>query len=160
MLSDGHDGHAHDLAHTTPQVLVARGHDVAFVLSDALHDAVVGVGALVHAGQAFEARVFGDAQCDAVRLSELLELGHHAVGDVGHAFGVQTVHHRLHDVEFVFDREVDEVRVDDDVVGRTQLRVVVEEQSARCFWSFCFIQFQLDSSIEYIYGFLMNTRLK
>ena len=130
-LLDAHDGHADYFAHSFAQVLVARGNYVALVLGDSLHDAVVGIGALVHAGQALEARIFGYAQRDPVRLAELLELGHHAVAYVGYALGIHAVHHGLDDVQLVLDGEVDEVRVDEDVIRRAELGVVREEESAR-----------------------------
>jgi hypothetical protein len=60
-----------------------------------LADAVVGVGALVRAGEVVEARVLGDLEGHAVLLPELFQLGHHAVGDAGRALGEQTLHHAL-----------------------------------------------------------------
>lgn len=49
------------LAYPPPQVAVARRHDVAPVLLDALADAVVRVRALVRAGDALEARILRPA---------------------------------------------------------------------------------------------------
>ncbi len=47
--------------------------------------------------------------------------------------GVQTVHHALHDVDLVFDGEVDKVGIDEHVEGRPELRVVLEEERrGRC----------------------------
>lgn len=60
MACDVHDGDAGNLAYPSPQVFIAGGSDVAAVLLDPLTDAVVGVRALVGAGEAFDARVFGD----------------------------------------------------------------------------------------------------
>lgn len=54
---DEHDRHARNLADAAPQVAVARGHDVAAVLLHALADAIIGVSALVCAGQPFDAGV-------------------------------------------------------------------------------------------------------
>merc|ERR1712154_600195 len=105
-LRDVHDGHAGNLANAPLKVLVAGGYDVALVLGDALHETVVGVRASVQTRQSLKARVLGDAQCDAVLGAQLLELGHHAVGQVRHALRVQAVHHRLDNVELVFDAEV------------------------------------------------------
>jgi len=53
-----HAGDARDLPHPFPQVFVAGGHYVAPVLGGPLHQAIVGVRALVGAGQAHEPRVF------------------------------------------------------------------------------------------------------
>lgn len=135
MLRYCHDRNTDDFSYPFSQVLIARRHDVAFMLRDSLNDTIVGVRALVQTGKTLESRVFCDSQRDSIRLSELFQLGHHAVCNVRHAFCVQTVHHWLYDVEFVFDREVDEVCVDDDVKGRAELGVVAEEERTRCFWS-------------------------
>lgn len=45
--------------------------------------------------------------------------------------GVEAVHHGLHQVQLGFDGEVDEVRVNQDVVRRPELCVVLEEQTGR-----------------------------
>ena len=50
--------------------------------------------------------------------------------DVWDTLGVQAVHHALDNVHLVFDGEVDEVGVHEDVEGRPQLGVVLEEESA------------------------------
>ena len=57
---------------------------------------------------------------------QLLKFCHHAVGDVGRTLCIDTVHHALDDVQLVLDGKVDEVRVDEHVIGRTELRVVLE----------------------------------
>ena len=95
MLLDAHNRHSHYLANTFAQVLVTCSNHVALVLCYPLDDAVVGVGALVHAGQPLESSIFSNAQCDTIGLAQLLQLGHHTVRDVGNAFGVHAVHHRL-----------------------------------------------------------------
>ena len=46
-------------------------------------------------------------------------------------FSIETVHHSLHDIYFVLDGEVDEVGIDEDVVGWTEIGVVLEEQRRR-----------------------------
>jgi len=51
--------------------------------------------------------------------AEFFELAHDAVGDAWDAFGEEAVHHGAYHVHFVFDGEVDEVGVDEDVVGGT-----------------------------------------
>jgi hypothetical protein len=61
---------------------------------------------------------------------ELLELAHDAVGYARRALRQEAVHHRPHDVHLVPYREVDEVCIDQDVVGRPELRVVLEEEGA------------------------------
>jgi len=123
-----HDGHTGNLPDAVLQVLVVGGHDVALVLTHPFHQAVVRIGALVQAGQSLESGIGDDAQGQFVLVAQLLQLGAHAVGYVGYALGVQAVHHSLHNVQLVLDAEVDEVRVQDDVIRRTQLGVVLEEQ--------------------------------
>lgn len=63
---------------------------------------------------------------DPVLGPELLQLGHDAVGDVGDALGVEAVHHGLHHVQLILHTEVDEVGVDENVVGleNRKIRVV------------------------------------
>lgn len=58
---DGTHRYTRDLAQPTTQVAIARRDDVAPVGGDALHDAVVGVRALVRARQTLKAGVPRDA---------------------------------------------------------------------------------------------------
>lgn len=44
-------------------------------------------------------------------------------------FCIEAVHHRLNDVQFGLDGEVDEICVDKNVVWWTKLSVVLEEQA-------------------------------
>ncbi len=48
---------------------------------------------------------------------------------------IQTIQHALDNVQLVLDGEVDEVGVQEDVVGRAELRVVLEEQGRRDLWA-------------------------
>ena len=75
-------------------------------------------------------RVLDDPQGDPVLGPKLLQLRHHAVGDVGDALGVEGVHHILDNVHLILDGEVDEVGVDEYVKGRAELGVVLEEEGA------------------------------
>jgi len=129
MRSHVHDGHAGNLPDAILKVLVVGGHNVAFVLAHPLHEAVVRIGALVQARQSLESGIGDDAQGQLVLVAQLLQLGTHAVGDIGYALGIQTVHHTLHNIQFVLNAKVNEVRVQNDVVRRSQLGVVLEEQS-------------------------------
>ena len=54
MVGEEHDGDPGQLPDPPLQVLVAGGHDVGLVLGHPVHQAVVGVGALVQAGQPLE----------------------------------------------------------------------------------------------------------
>ena len=53
------------------------------------------------------------------------------LGDVWNTFGVETIHHALDNIQFVFDAKVDEIRVENDVIRWTQLSVVAEEKRGR-----------------------------
>lgn len=59
---DVHERNTRNFAHAPPELAVARRDDVAAAGGDALDEAVVGVGALVRAREALEARVAGDAR--------------------------------------------------------------------------------------------------
>lgn len=128
VVGQKHNGDAWDLPDPPLEVLIAGGHDVAFVLRHPVHEAVVGVRSFVHAGQPLEPRVLDNLERHPVLGPQLLQLAHDAVRDVGDALGVEAVHHALDHVHLVLDREVDEVGVDEDVIGRTQLGVVGEEE--------------------------------
>ena len=69
--------------------------------------------------------------------AQLLQLRHHAVGDVRDALGVEGVHHVLDNVHLVLDGEVDEVGVDQDVERGPKLGVILEEESTRTLDMFC-----------------------
>lgn len=69
-----------------------------------------------------------DAQCDPVFRAELFQLRHDAIGDDGDTFGVEAVHHCLEQLELVLDGVGEEVRVDEDGVGRDEGGVVLEEE--------------------------------
>lgn len=97
------------------------------MLGHALHQTVVGVDPPVQALDPLEARVFYDPERQLVLGTELFQLADHAIRDVRDALGVEAVHHGFDHVEFVFNAKVDEIGVDEDVVGRAELGVVLEE---------------------------------
>eukprot|EP00195_Chlamydomonas_chlamydogama_P014717 CAMPEP_0202902390 /NCGR_PEP_ID=MMETSP1392-20130828/16825_1 /ASSEMBLY_ACC=CAM_ASM_000868 /TAXON_ID=225041 /ORGANISM="Chlamydomonas chlamydogama, Strain SAG 11-48b" /LENGTH=193 /DNA_ID=CAMNT_0049589145 /DNA_START=745 /DNA_END=1326 /DNA_ORIENTATION=- len=130
---DVHNGHTGDLADTPPQVPITCRHDVALVLLHPLADAVICVGALVHAGDVLKAGVLGHFERHPVLLPQLLQLRHDTVRDAWFALGVQAVHHAAHQVNLVFNGEVDEVGIHKHLVGRAQLGVVLEEEGSRGF---------------------------
>jgi len=132
MVGQVHYRNSRNFANSSFEIFVTGRYDVTFVLCDSLDEAVVGVGALVHAGQALKPWVLDDPERHAVLATKLLQLTHHTVSDVRNALGIEAVHHGLDDVESVLDGEVDEVGVDEDVVRRAQLLVVPEEQCRRC----------------------------
>ena len=59
---------------------------------------------------------------------QFLEFGHDTVCDAGDTFSDLTIHHSSYRVDFILDGEVEEVGVDEDVEGRTEVGVVVEER--------------------------------
>ncbi len=62
-------------------------------------------------------------------MAEFFQLRDHAVCDTGNALCQQAVHHRLEDVHFILNRVVDEVGVNENLVGRAELHVVGEEET-------------------------------
>lgn len=127
MRLNAHNRNTHNFPDSSSEFFVASGHNVTFVLRHSLHQTVVCVSSFVQTRQALETRVLRDSQRDSITLAQLLQFGHHAVSYVRRTFGEHTVHHRLNYVQLVFDREVDEVCIDKDMIWRTQLSVVIEE---------------------------------
>lgn len=133
-LGDEHNWDTGDFADAALEVLIASGHDVALVLGDPVHQAIVGVGARVRALDPLEAGILGDAQGHPVLLAQLLQLRHHAVGDDGDALGQQAIHERGEHVQLVLNGGVDEVGVHQDPVWGPQAGVVGEEELGARFW--------------------------
>lgn len=128
MLRYIHYRHTRYFPYPILQVLIIRRHNVTFVLSDFIHNAVVSVCALMQARQPFESRIRDYPQRQLVLRPQFLQFSANAIRDVGNALGVEAIHHILDDIEFTFYAEVDEIGIDDNVVWRTQLRVVLEEE--------------------------------
>lgn len=74
---------------------------------------------------------FSDKSTNLVFPPELLHFGEDAISNVRNAFGVEAIHHAGDDVQLVLNAEIDEIRVDDYVKRRPELRIVLEEQGAR-----------------------------
>ena len=70
-------------------------------------------------------------ECHSVLGTELLQLGHHAVGDARNDLGIEAVHRGLDDLQLVLNGKVDKIGVQQDVVRRAQSAVVVEEHGGR-----------------------------
>lgn len=111
------------------QVSIVGCYDVALVLCHTIHDAVIGVGALVHAGDSLESWIFHNFQCHFVLLAHFLQFGHHAVGDVWDALGIQTIHHILNHIQLILDTVMHEIGIDQNVIWRSELCVVLKEES-------------------------------
>lgn len=127
-LGHAHDRHPGHLPQPPLQIAIVGRDDVDAVPLHAVHDAIVGVHALVVALQTLPALVTGDAQGNAVFGPEFLEFGHDARGDCGDAFGVEGVHEGGEEVEFVGDGVGEEVCVEEDGVGGLEGGVVGEEE--------------------------------
>lgn len=121
------------------QISVIRCYDVAFVLGDPIYYAIISIRSLVHARDSLETRIFHNFQCHFIFLAHFLQLSHNTVRNVGYALGIQTIHHILYDIQFVFDAVMHEIRVDENVIRWTELCVVLEEECGRCLW--CFADF-------------------
>lgn len=74
--------------------------------------------------------------------------------------GIETVHHRRYDLELVLDGKVDEVGVEQHVVGRTQLGVVFEEECRRHLRSEEGHQNKLIQSVNNHFYFIFQILLK
>ncbi len=98
------------------------------MLLNPIHNAIIGIRALVLALEALPSLVTGDPERDTVFGAEFLELGHDAGGDDGRGFGVQEVHEGLVELEFSVYGVGEEVGVDEDGVGWAEGGVGLEEE--------------------------------
>lgn len=119
------------LPNSSLEITIVCRHNIDTVLDDPINKTVIGICTLVIALDSLEARVFGNAQCQAVLLAEFLQLGDHAVGDDRRAFGVEAVHHGGNDFQLVLDGMGDKIGIDEDGVGRCQGGVILEEKRRR-----------------------------
>lgn len=116
-----------NLSNPALEVLITRCHNVAAMLLASLNQAVIGIRAGMTARDSLETRILRQTQCQSVFLPKLLQLRHHTVRDAGDALRQQTVHHGLIDLELVFDRKVDKVGIDQHMIRRAKLCVILEE---------------------------------
>lgn len=115
------------LANPALEVLITSGHNVAAMLLAPLNQAVISIRTSVTARNSLKPRILCQAQRQSVLLAQLLQLRHDTIGDTGDALCQQTVHHGLIDLELVFDRKVDKVGIDKNMIRRTKLCVILEE---------------------------------
>lgn len=115
------------LSNPALEVLITRCHDVAAMLLASLNQTVIGIRTGMTARDSLKSRILRQAQCQSVLLPKLLQLRHHTVRDAGDALRQQTVHHGLVDLELVFDRKVDKVGIDQHMIRRAKLCVILEE---------------------------------
>jgi len=110
-LLNVHYWHACDFANAALQIAIARGDDPAAVLCHAIHNAVIGVDALVCALEALDALVLGHLERNAELGAEALQLAHYTVANVRRRFGKQAVEHALHNFNLILNRKIDEIRI-------------------------------------------------
>ena len=72
VLTEIHDWHSGDLSDSPLEVLITGGHYVRLVLGDAVHETVISVCSLVHAGQPHKPGVLDYPQSYSVFASQLL----------------------------------------------------------------------------------------
>jgi hypothetical protein len=100
-----------------------------------VHDAVVGIRALVVALQSLPPLISRYAQSDSVLWAKFLQLGHDAGGDDGRGFGIEQVHEGFVELELAVHGVGKEVRVDEDGIGRTESGVGLEEERRGDLWA-------------------------
>lgn len=134
MRADTHERNTRHLADPPLQVRIVCRHNVALVLHDTLNNAVIRVGTLMAARQTLDARVAGQPQRNAELGAQLLKLGHDTVGNHGNTLGEQAVHHAADKVNLLLDAKVEKIGIDNDLVGRLDGLVVLEEERGRYLW--------------------------
>ena len=82
------------------------------MLFDPVDQAVIRIRSFMIACKPLESWVLDCLQCKSIPMTHFLELSHDAVSDAWNCFSKQTIHHRLENVQFVLDREVDEIGID------------------------------------------------
>lgn len=105
------------------------------MLHNSLHNAVIGIGALVIALETFPALIASNAQRDAVFGTEFFQLGHDAGCDDRGGFGVEQVHESLIDFKLVGNGVREEIGVDENGVGRSKSGVGLEEEGRGDLWA-------------------------
>lgn len=91
-------------------------------------NAVVGVRAFMHTRYPLESGIFDYFQGYLIFLSQFFHFTQNTIGDVRDALSVKAFHHILYDIQLVSDREIDEIGIHYNVIRRTQLLIVLEEQ--------------------------------
>ena len=102
MIHDEHDRNTRNLTNPTLQVLIARGNDVATILSftathhtyrsDTLDDTIISISSLMRASEALEAGVFRQTESNMIARAQLLQLSHNAIRDIRNALCKQAIH--------------------------------------------------------------------
>ena len=72
VVAEVHDGHSRDLPDPPLEILITGGHDIRLVLGHPVHETVIGVGPLVHAGQPLKPGVLHYPQGYSIFASQFL----------------------------------------------------------------------------------------
>lgn len=88
----------------------------------------------MRATQSLDSWIPGQFQSNTVFGPQFLQFGHDTIGDQRITFGQKTVHHTFHDVDFLLNREVDKIGIDQHLVWGFDSFVVLEEQSTGHLW--------------------------
>jgi hypothetical protein len=126
-LTEVHDGDTGNLSYPTLEIAIAGGDDITFVLHHTFNQTVISISSLVRTGQTLETGVASYPQCHFELRSQLFQFSHDTIRNAGDRFSIETIHHALDKFDFVLNRKVDKVGIDQDPVWRSKSRVVVEE---------------------------------
>lgn len=128
VLSNVHDRNTRDLSDSGLQTLIASCNNEATMLHHTFNQAVICISALVHARKTLETGIAGNLQGKSVLWAEFFQFSNDAVSDANDAFGIQAVHHGLHDIELIWNGKVDKVGIDENLIWGCQSRVVSEKE--------------------------------
>lgn len=121
--------HPRNLAQPATQLGIVGADQIDAMLHGPLYDTVIGVGTRVLAPESLVPFIPGRPESQAVSRAQLFQLGKNAVGDDGDALGQEQVHQAGFDVDFGADGMGEEVGVEQDLIGRFQAGIRVEEQT-------------------------------
>jgi hypothetical protein len=128
MTTNIHARHSRNLPNPSPQLFITSRNNKTSPPRHHLHQTVISITPLAIAGDTFKPRVLGHPQSHFVFGAKFFEFSHNTVGNAGDAFGKKTIHHRSNDFHLISNGKVDKVGVNQDVVRRAKLSVVLEEE--------------------------------
>lgn len=126
-----HDWNTRDFTDSSLKVFITRGNDVTTMLLASLDETVISIGTLVCTRKSLNSWVFGKAKGKTILGAKLLKLSHDTVSNTNVTLGEKTIHHGAVHLELHLDTEVDKVSINEDIVRRTQLGVILEEHRGR-----------------------------
>lgn len=81
-----------------------------------LHQTVIRIRPLMQTLYPFKPRIFNYPQRNFVFLSQFLQFAQDTISYVRNTLGIQTIHHILYYVQFILNRKVDKVCIDQNVI--------------------------------------------